>query len=212
MNERGEIAGTARDFAARAEAERRAGRLESARGIAEAGVAAQPANAPGQVTLALVLIDSGDLVSAHRALERAFEALGGVVVEAVVAAEPAVATSGQRAAFATLADSELENAFDAAEAQPDEMIDANHMAAAALRLVEDGEPEGVDLASEQSPFATETVAGLLERQGHATRAADVRSAARERGRRQGSRIDDAQRERVVATLSRWLENLRRRTA
>ncbi len=205
MTSQGANNGQAAELAGRSEAERRAGRPERAREIASAAVAADGSHAPGHVALALALVDCGDLLSAHAALERAFDALGGVV------GEPAAA-AGELGGFGSLGDSELESAFETAEAQPDEMADANHVAAAALRLVEEGEPEGVNVASAESPFATETVAGLLERQGHASRAREVRSVARERGRRREAGLDDAERARVVATLSRWLQNLRRRTA
>lgn len=188
-------------LAGEAEAERRAGRLERARMLAEAALATAAPHPAAHTAYALALIDSGDLVTAHRALETAFEALGGIVLADALAAEAG-----------PLADSELESAFEQAESDPSEMQDANHVAAAALRVVEGGEPEGVDLSSAESPFATETVAELLERQGQPGRAHDVRSAARARGRFREARLDEAQRERVVQTLSRWLENLRRRTA
>lgn len=187
-------------LASEAEGERRAGRLEQARALADAALRADSRHPTAYVVHALVLIDSGDLVAAHRGLEAAFESLGGELrVDALPEGGP-------------LADAELESAFEQAESDVSEMQDANHVAAAALRLVERGEPEGIDLAAPDSPFATETVAELLEHQGQSERARDVRSAARARGRFREAKLDEAQRERVVATLSRWLENLRRRTA
>ena len=54
------------------------------------------------------------------------------------------------------------------------MLDANHVAAAALRAADLDEPEGVFPADPDSPFATQTVAGLLERQGHRAEAAALR--------------------------------------
>ncbi len=199
-------------LAARAEGERRAGRPERAREFAEAALETGAPHPAARVAHVLALIDCGDLVGAHRALERAYVALGGALEDEheVIAAEPI--GLGDPAPLAALADDELENAFDAAEAQPDEMHDANHVAAAALELVEDGVPEGVDLTAAESPFATETIATLLESQGQSERASEVRSAARMRGQFREARLDEARRERVVATLSRWLDNLRRRTA
>jgi hypothetical protein len=192
-------------LAARAEGERRAGRPDRARELAHAALDAEAPHPVAHVAYALALIDSGDLVTAHRALEAAYLALGGEVEEpqAVLAAP---------AALSELADDEVEDAFETAEAQADEMHDANEVAAAALELVEDGVPEGVDLTSAESPFATETVAGLLERQGQRERADEVRTAARLRGQFREQRLDEARREKVVATLTRWLDNLRRRTA
>lgn len=199
-------------LASRAEAERRAGRPERAREFAERALAGDAPHASAFVAHALALIDSGDLVGAHRALEHAFLALGGELQEELVAVAIDEFDSSDAEPLATLAEDELESAFEAAEAQPSEMHDANHVAAAALRLIEDGEPEGVDLASSDSPFATETIATLLESQGQPARAGAVRSAARARGRSRDARLDEVRRDQVAATLSRWLENLRRRTA
>jgi hypothetical protein len=195
-------------LAARAERARRSGDAERARVLAQAALDAGAPHPAARIAHVLALIDSGDLVTAHRALEATYDALGGEV------AEPESAALEQPApeALSALGDDELEDAFEAAEAQPDEMHDANHVAAAALELVEGGTPEGVDLTSSESPFATETVASLLERQGQRQRADEVRSAVRARGQFREQRLDEARRERVVATLSRWLENLRRRTA
>lgn len=195
-------------LAARAEGERRAGRPERARELARAALEWQPEHPAAHVAYALALIDCGDLLSGHRALEQAFTALGGELAEATGSAE----RLDEPAPLPELADDELESAFESAEAQRDEMHDANHVAVAALERVEDGLPEGVDLTSLQSPFATETIAGLLERQGQRERADEVRSAARMRGQFREQRLDDVRRAQVVATLTRWLDNLRRRTA
>jgi hypothetical protein len=196
-------------LAARAERERRIGQPERARELAQAAVEGDAPHPSARIAYVLALIDCGDLVSAHGALEATYEAFGGEVA-GIEAAE--VYEAAAPAALAALGDDELEHAFEAAEAQPDEMHDANHVAAAALEQIEGGVPEGVDLTSRPSPFATETVADLLERQGQRQRADQVRTAARARGQFREQRLDEARRERVVATLSRWLDNLRRRTA
>ena len=187
-------------LAAHAEEERRAGRPERARELAEAALETEAPHPAAHIAHVLALIDSGDLVSAHRALERAYERLGGAPIE------------GAAAPLGALAEDELETALEAAEVEREEMHDANDVAAAALQLIEDGDPEGVDLASEASPFATETVATLLERQGQNERAEEVRVAARRRGQFREASLDEGRRDRVVATLEHWLENLRRRTA
>ncbi len=199
-------------LAARAEGERRAGRPERARELAEAALETSAPHAAARVAHVLALIDCGDLVGAHRALERTYLAFGGTLADEADGSDGEPRGLGDPAPLAALADDELENAFDAAEAQPDEMRDANHVAAAALELIEDGVPEGVDLTTAESPFATETIANLLESQGQRERASEVRSAARMRGQFREARLDEVRRERVVATLSRWLDNLRRRTA
>jgi hypothetical protein len=199
-------------LAARAEAERRAGRPERARELAEAALEAGVPHAAARIAHVLALIDCGDLVGAHRALERAYSALGGELGDEAEEAAAGPLGLGEATPLAALADDELEDAFDAAEAQPGEMHDANLVAAAALERIEDGLPEGVDLTAAESPFATETIATLLESQGQRERASEVRSAARMRGQFREQRLDEVRRERVVATLSRWLDNLRRRTA
>jgi hypothetical protein len=87
-------------------------------------------------------------------------------------------------------DEELDSAFEAAESETEQMVGADDVARAALDAVpeeEDGDDEldpmararvadgEDDLATRPgSPFATETVAGLLERQGHAEEAGRVR--------------------------------------
>jgi len=87
-------------------------------------------------------------------------------------------------------DDELDTAFDEAESDAEQMFGADDVARAALATVpdeEDGEaelepPPPVDVADGEeafratpgSPFATETVAGLLERQGHAEEAGRLR--------------------------------------
>lgn len=192
-------------LAARAERERRVGEPERARELAQAALGSAAPHPAARIAHVLALIDCGDLVGAHRALEAAYDAFGGEIAAAEVDASASPA-------LAALGDDELEYAFETAEAQADEMHDANHVAAATLERVEEGAPEGVDLTSAQSPFATETIASLLEQQGQRQRADQVRTAARTRGQFREQRLDEARREHVVATLSRWLENLRRRTA
>ena len=160
------------------------------------------------VARALALFDRGDLLGARRELE----GLARMLAPAAPVLEEAAPASAASAALATIGDSELESAFEEAEAQPGEMVDANSFAEVALRLVEEGAPEGVDLAAQDSPFATETVAGLLESQGHAERAREVRSRVRERRPPREHSLTPAQRAQTLATLSRWLTNLRRRTA
>jgi hypothetical protein len=88
-------------------------------------------------------------------------------------------------------DDELEGAFAEAESERDQMLGADDVAQAVLASVPDEEDLGraeadldeeeadgfaASVASPSSPFATETVAGLLERQGHGDDAARVRAA------------------------------------
>ena len=103
-------------------------------------------------------------------------------------------------------EAELDRAFAVAEARPDEMLDADGVAQATMRALEDeAEPEGVAPAAD-SPFATRTMVNLLEQQGHGDEAERLRAALPSE-----DASGDGPRERVVETLEGWLENLRKRT-
>ena len=75
--------------------------------------------------------------------------------------------------FADLGEAELEQAFAAAEPQTDQMIDAHQVATQAVVELE-AEEESWPISSE-SVVATATFAKLLEAQGHAQEASQVRS-------------------------------------
>ncbi len=81
-------------------------------------------------------------------------------------------------------DDELDDAFDEAESDREQMIGADDVAHAALSAVldeedddleEEPEGDGLALADPTSPFATETVADLLTQQGHTEEAEEVRA-------------------------------------
>ena len=124
------------------------------------------------LAFALVLVDLADTDAVAGELVEAFTALTGF--KEPVEAAPAVGTERPDALHA-VADAEVEEAFLEAESRPDEMWNANHAAEAALAQVEEGEPEGVSV-SPASPFATATMASLLEEQGHADEARALRDA------------------------------------
>jgi hypothetical protein len=116
----------------------------------------------------------------------------------------------------------FERAFEQAETQPELMLDADDVAERVLRDVP-AEPRDELLPSADSPLATRTFADLLARQGHDSVAESLRStlasrpyeAADAHSTPGGSSDPEAQidaRERVVGTLERWLENLRRTAA
>jgi hypothetical protein len=202
-----------------AEAERRAGRPEQARRLVEAGLVEEPYELSGRLVLALACLDLLDVESARRALEPA------VAGWSLNAPQPLALGSDQGEPFAVqsdpladLAENELERAFDHAEAEPAEVWTTNRVAEAALRAVERGEPEGVRavergepegvrLDEPDSPFATETVAHLLESQGDSGRARAIRRALT--GEVAEAELSPGERKRWVATLERWLDNLRR---
>jgi tetratricopeptide (TPR) repeat protein len=193
-------------FPALAEANRRAGRLEEAERVAREGLRRRPELIAGRVALALALLDLGRAGEARVELERALEE----VPDHPLALQGFARAGG--APLEALGDDEIEGAFAEAESAVDEMRDANHVAAEALRAADLDEPEGVFPSDPESPFATRTVAGLLESQGHRAEAAALREELSRRSPREaslGASLGEPERERVIATLERWLENLRR---
>jgi tetratricopeptide (TPR) repeat protein len=188
-------------FPALAEANRRAGRLAEAERVAREGLARRPEHLAGRVALALALLDLGRVSEARRELERVL----GEVPDHPLARAAYGATGDLEDALDELEDRELDGAFASAEPDLDEMVDANELAARAVRAADLDEPEGF-LADPASPFATRTVAELLEQQGHGAEAAALR---RTLSRPPDGGADDLERERVLATLERWLDNTRR---
>ena len=211
-------------FPALAEANRRAGRAEEAERVAREGLCERPEFVAGRVALSLALLDLGRVEEARSEMVRVLEtipdhalavdALNRATPEGLGGVELLTDSSGP---LGDLADDELESAFQDAEAQPDEMLSANRLVAAAVRDIEQDEPEGVMPFSADSPFATETVADLLEKQDRHGEAQAVRDAldgsgaGAARATDPGVAIHDAMnhRARVIATLERWLETLRR---
>jgi hypothetical protein len=193
-----------------AEARRRAGHPEQARRLAEAGLVDEPHQFAGRAVLALACLDLGDLAGARRALEPALARLASAAPEPLDAGpslddEPFAVQSDP---LEDLAENELERAFAQVESESVEVWTTNRVAEAALRSVEAGRPEGVaELAEPRSPFATETVATLLERQGEPERARAIRRSM-EREREPGGDDSEAPKQ-WVGTLERWLDNLRR---
>jgi hypothetical protein len=192
-----------------AEAARRDGRPEQARRLAEAGLVDEPYQTAGRVVLALACLDLGDAEAARRALE---PALSGWSPAAPAALELDTAEDEpfhvQSDPLADLAENELERAFDHAESEAVEAWTTNRVAEAALHAAEEGQPEVVPAAAEVgSPFATETVASLYERQGDADRAQAIRRSLRSENDERRRAPDE--RKRWVGTLERWLDNLRR---
>jgi hypothetical protein len=191
-----------------AEAERRAGRPEQARRLAEAGLVEEPYELSGRLVLALACLDLLDFESARFALEPAVAGWSLDLPEPLaLGSDEGEAFAVQSDPLADLAENELERAFDHAEAETAEVWTTNRVAEAALRAVERGEPEGVRVHEPDSPFATETVANLLERQGDPGRARAIRRALTDEAE-EAALAPDA-RKRWVSTLERWLDNLRR---
>jgi len=221
-----------------ADAWRRAGRADEAVRVAREALQHQPESMSARIALALALLDLGKAGEARGELARAFEAsperaLGRAALERVAAQAalrrapaPALAAAPPAPAqplelIQAIGGEEFDRAFDAAEAEEEGLIDANQVAAQAIHAVEDG--AGEDLVSApESPFATATMAGLLERQGHVAEARIVRERAtakpdenRHSLNAPRPALSDAKardRAHILATLEHWLENLRRGAA
>jgi hypothetical protein len=198
------------NWAREAEAKRRAGHSEQARRLAEVGLVDEPHHFAGRAVLALACLDLCDLEGARRALEPVVTRLAALAPEPLDAGpalddEPFAVQSDP---LEDLAENELEHAFAQVEAESVEVWTTNRVAEAALRSVEGGRPEGVvDLAEPASPFATETVATLLERQGDPERARAVRRTIEREAEASGETPEAHQH--WIGTLERWLDNLRR---
>jgi hypothetical protein len=93
---------------------------------------------------------------------------------------------------------EIEAAFEDARPEEDQMVSADSLAASAIRAAEQDAPDEFDDDDAGIPVATRTVADLLEHQGHAHDASAMRAE-----------LGGGERQRIVATLERWLDNLRR---
>jgi hypothetical protein len=123
--------------------------------------------------------------------------------------ELAAAVEGPHAAeplALVVSDLELDHAFERAEPVADEVIDADRVAQQAIREVD---RELVRLPPTE-PFATRTMAALLERQGDLDGARRIRDAlaAREARREAPASGRRGERAHTLTTLERWLANVR----
>ena len=155
--------------------------------------------------------DAQRLARLERALRRGLELLeAGRSEEARrELASAAAGRPGALSAGAEVTDRELEHAFDRARPIAEEVIDADRIARDAIRSV-DRELEA-EPSSPPAAFATGTMAELLERQGDLEGARRIRDSLAHRDARRDAaprlrpRPDRA---RVLATLERWLGNLK----
>ena len=156
------------------------------------------------VARSLELLGLGEMQEARRELERVLAPGGPSGVP-----PPAEFSEG-------VSDQELDHAFEEASPEPDQMLDADRVAQVAMRQAD--EALGEDLAPDEvgTAFATGTMADLLERQGDAEGAARIRAgladadaaAALGRPGSEGRASGRPSRQHVIATLERWLDNLR----
>lgn len=195
---------TAPAFPALAEAHRRAGDPKRAEQVARAGLAGRPDHVAGGVALGLALIDQGRQAEARAVLVRALEATPEHLL-ARRALEDLAGTSPELPALDTL-DSELDAALELARADSEAMIDADDLAQEAVRRVDPIPDEATELVTaEGSPFATRTVAHLLEQQGDADAAQVLRRNLEQRRERSSAE----RKRRLVTRLEGWLVKLRR---
>ena len=187
------------DFVVTAERQRQEGSLVEAERLLRGGLDERPDCVEGALVLALVLLDRDRGEEARGVLERwAHATLGRASSDG----------PESRDVFANhLSDSELESAFEAAEADPAEMLDAD---AIAQRAMQETEPEFSErLGSPSSSFATRTVAELLERQGDDRGASRIRAIVDSpSGTDRGAAKSPDQRDQTIEQLERWLVNLR----
>ena len=185
------------EFAMLAEGHRRAGLLDQAEQLARSGLDEHPDCAEGALVMALVLLDQGQDEQARRVMADWVDThLGVEVADDSVSGE----TFGVE-----VSDGELEVAFESAETDRDEVIDADAIAQQAMSETE------LDLADEfvspDSSFATRTVADLLAQQGDEQRASLIRammdSPASDAVVKTGDRRDPK-----IERLERWLINIR----
>jgi hypothetical protein len=184
-------------FAALAESQRRAGRPAEAEAVARRGLERKPESRDGRLVLALALLDQGRELEARFELSR--------LAEEVLAAAGLSQLSG---VSEDVSEAEFDHAFDLAETDPEQLIDPNRVVE---ETIERSDPEaylaGHPLSEEiaaGATFATETMAGLLERQGDGRGAAGIRAALETEGLPPSS---DAAREKAIAVLERWLHNI-----
>lgn len=198
-------------WAALADALRREGRLEAAEVIARSALESAPGSAPATLALALALLEQGRIAEARDELARGLEG----TAEVREAFERIQSWAALAALSAVEADAASEEAEVALFGGIDPLSDDDDLGAGADSLETDPELFGAG-----APFATETMAGLLEQQGLVddARALRDRLVARSDDVPASGVVDEAfdaraaWRARVLSTLERWLDNLRKDVA
>jgi hypothetical protein len=185
------------EFAMLAEGHRRAGLLDQAEQLARSGLDEHPDCAEGALVMALVLLDQDRDEEARRVIADWTDTNLGIEV-----------TSGSVSSEtfdAEVSDGELDVAFESAETDRDEVIDADAIAQQAVSETEFDHAD--EFVSPNSSFATRTVADLLSQQGDEQRASQIRAmmdspagdtvlTSRDRNARK------------IERLERWLVNIR----
>jgi len=185
------------EFAMLAEGHRRAGMLDQAEQLVRGGLEENPDCAEGALVLALVLLDQCRNGVARRVmLDWADTHLGVEVTDESASGD----TFG-----AEVSDGELDIAFESAETDRDEVIDAD---AIAQQAVSEAELDPADeFVSADSSFATRTVADLLAQQGDEQRASQIRAMMDSSASDTEVKTRDRS-AREIERLERWLINIR----
>ena len=202
-------------FPALAETHRRAGEPGQAEVIARAGLDRRPDALAGRVALGLALLDQERLDEARVELERVLAsvpdhplALEGLASSASGGASPrrfnALDAPDPDVLDEPIDEPEIDAAFEQAMPERDEMVSADSVAAQAIRSIENEVLHEAGSDEVGIPVSTQTVAGLLEEQGHPGDAAAMRQEL-------DARVL-ADRERILGTLERWLDNIQRNRA
>jgi len=185
------------EFAMLAEGHRRAGLLDQAEQLVRSGLDEHPDCAEGALVLALVLLDQcRDGVARRVMLDWADTNLGVEVTDQSASDE----TFG-----AEVSDGELETAFESAETDRDQVIDADTIAQQAVAEAELNLAD--EFVSPDSSFATRTVADLLAQQGDEPRASRIRAMMDSSGSDAAVKTRDRS-ARKIERLEHWLINIR----
>ena len=212
------------DFVSLAEERRRAGDAHAALALAEEGLEKARGESVDclrtRVALALALLDLGDLPRARTELACGLDTL------AIDPDTPCAEPNASSAFGEALGEEEIEYAFEQAESNPDEMMDANKVVEQTLRRDQEAQAGVAFDVSEHPTYATNTMAELLASQGSTVQAEALRNSlllsqsTRPPGPDapgvgeavSGESVGmerDVDRLRVVTTLETWLHNVRR---
>jgi hypothetical protein len=185
------------EFAMLAEGHRRAGLLDQAEQLVRSGLDEHPGCAEGALVMALVLLDQSRDEEARQVIaDWADTNLGVEVTDESVSGETF---------DAEVSDGELEIAFESAETDQDEVIDAD---AIAQQAVSEAEFDAADeFVSPDSSFATRTVADLLAQQGDEERASQIRAMMDSSASDTVVKTRDRN-TRKIERLEHWLINIR----
>jgi hypothetical protein len=185
------------EFAMLAEGHRRAGMLDQAEQLARSGLDEHPDCVEGALVMALVLLDQSRDEEARRIIADWADTNLGV--------EVTDQSDSDETFGAEVSDGELEMAFESAETDRDEVIDADSIAQQAVSEAELNLAD--EIVSPDSSFATRTVADLFAQQGDEPRASRIR-AMMDSSASDAAVKTPGRSARKIERLERWLINIR----